>query len=332
MFSSRFLSQNYDLDSIRTHDLIEYKKIYSKVNHLRNPLIFKKDEIFFTKISNNNLKQENKKNILIQGDSWIENLIIFESTRNKLIEFSRSENLDIIIAGVSSYSPSVYHAQFNVLKNYYGIVPDQVIVMFDQTDFGDEICRYKNMRRYEKDELVVKNYDFDDARILYNLKNIFLRISILNDDSFAAEKLIKILWIKVKEQYLSKFINKKKGVECTFDKIIDPLLTNAKKKDYKYFNKVVDEYFNELSKFVNRINVLTHPHYNHVNGKYKYKITDILNIKLLEDKYSVDFFEFVVKNDDINNVYIKNDIASHPNEKWSNDIILTKILGLINLN
>ena len=38
--------------------------------------------------------------------------------------------------------------QYKILKNDFKINPDYVVVYIDQTDFGDELCRYKKNRYY----------------------------------------------------------------------------------------------------------------------------------------------------------------------------------------
>ena len=38
--------------------------------------------------------------------------------------------------------------QFEILKEDFNIHPDIVVAYIDQTDIGDEICRYKNKRYF----------------------------------------------------------------------------------------------------------------------------------------------------------------------------------------
>ena len=56
--------------------------------------------------------------------------------------------MNYINAGISSYSPTLMTIQYKILKNDFKINPDYVVVHIDQTDFGDDVCRYKKNRYY----------------------------------------------------------------------------------------------------------------------------------------------------------------------------------------
>ena len=42
-------------------------------------------------------------------------------------------------------------SQLFILKNNFGYNPEILIAVIDQTDIGDEICRYKKLRKIKKE-------------------------------------------------------------------------------------------------------------------------------------------------------------------------------------
>ena len=51
---------------------------------------------------------------------------------------------------ITSFAPSLMHKQYEILKQEFYIKPDLLIIYIDQTDIGDEFCRYKNKKIYSK--------------------------------------------------------------------------------------------------------------------------------------------------------------------------------------
>jgi hypothetical protein len=326
--SQQFIKYNYNLSAIKKNSLQVYKKFYKEINHLRDPLQFNENEIFFSTF----YPKDNKSNklILIQGDSNIENLIVFKMTRDRLQNFSDKNNVTIVVAGISSYSPSLYHVQFRILREFYNLYPDEIITLIDQTDYGDEICRYKNFRKIVNGKLIVEDYNDPKYGRLYYMEDIFKRVVILDSDASSLLKLINISLIKLKYNFLF-FLSKNKQI-CTFDKIQEALISNLNPEDVQYFNDVFDDYLSEITKEIKKITILTHPHRFHIDGHYKFKISDILNIKKFKDKYKISYHEFILSpnySDNLDNVFIKNDIASHTTEVYTDNVILKKIFEII---
>ncbi len=48
------------------------------------------------------------------------------------------------------------NVQFNILENDFDIKPNVVIVYVDQTDIGDEFCRYRNLRVLDETGNLIK--------------------------------------------------------------------------------------------------------------------------------------------------------------------------------
>ena len=117
---------------------------------------------------------KNKNNILFQGDSWFEQINFpandnaesykdvnlknpeiddFKSL-NYIRDWSKSKNFGAINAGTGSYSPSLMSIQLEVLEKDFKIMPDILVAYIDQTDLGDENCRYKLNKVYSDNKLI----------------------------------------------------------------------------------------------------------------------------------------------------------------------------------
>ena len=90
-------------------------------------------------------------------------------------------------SGISSYSPSTMKVQYQILEKEYDIRPNYLISIIDQTDLGDELCRYKKNIIEDNDGTVKsikrefntgavfdvsKNYNF--SRIQLEKKNLLI--------------------------------------------------------------------------------------------------------------------------------------------------------------
>ena len=62
---------------------------------------------------------------------------------NLVKKFGDKKKVGLINAGIGSYSPTLMNIQLDVLQEDFKIFPDIVIAYIDQTDIGDENCRYK---------------------------------------------------------------------------------------------------------------------------------------------------------------------------------------------
>tara|TARA_S200000501_G_C20856682_1_gene758010 strand:+ start:1608 stop:2786 length:1179 start_codon:yes stop_codon:yes gene_type:complete len=108
------------------------KDIYNNIHHSMN----NSNPEFHKKLNGN-------KNIWIMGDSWIELL-----NKNEREKFYITRTLDqkaknLRIMGVSSWSPLIMNLVFRQKINEYNEVPDILVIFLDQTDIGDDYCRYR---------------------------------------------------------------------------------------------------------------------------------------------------------------------------------------------
>ena len=96
----------------------------------------------------NNIKDTSDKNvILFQGDSWVHQINRFKSIHPMLKKTFKFHK--IINAGTASYSPSLIDVQYKVMEKILRLSPNILIIYIDQTDMGDEICRYKNLAKFD---------------------------------------------------------------------------------------------------------------------------------------------------------------------------------------
>ena len=94
--------------------------------------------------------------IIIQGDSWAEQYRI-EKSKEYLKRFvQKNSQHKMILAGTGSYSPSIMTSQLFLLRNNFGYNPEILVAVIDQTDIGDELCRYKKLRKKEKGRVIVQ--------------------------------------------------------------------------------------------------------------------------------------------------------------------------------
>lgn len=205
------------------------------------------------------------------------------------------------------------HAQYNLLFNEYNIDPTYIISIFDQSDIGDELCRYRELRYKKNDKIYVKNYTDnkylnDPFNYIRDLK--LAEILYSNDISFI--KVIKFGYIKIKQRFEKKIIKK-----CPYKNISNILKNKLSKDDEEYIISVLNDYINEVfkNKKLQGLYLVTHPHKQHLLGFYDNDISSLVeesisrNIyknKIKHLNFKKDFFEI--------SDYLKDDVSSHLNE------------------
>ena len=198
-----------------------YKEYSKKVHHLRHEhllrqfsdtnLLDKKKDLLFNKLNNST----SDKIILFQGDSWFEQINGLQKVKDYLA--NTQKNIKIINAGISSFSPSLMNVQFTILENDFDIKPDIVVVYVDQTDIGDEFCRYRNLRVLDETGNLIKvpYEDFPIHKGPFNLHEILIfseielknNSKIIKTQKYLNYKLIKSL-NRIKKQYEYRILAK----------------------------------------------------------------------------------------------------------------------------
>ena len=338
-FISKKILQSKYKSYLTLQDVKFYKYYSNKMNHLRDPLRWEGKDLIYSEYKP---KKNSIKKIIIQGDSWVESIAKSPYNNSKLEktfkEFFLKNNYHFFIAGISSYSPSLYDAQLRVLKNDFNIKADILITFFDYTDIGDELCRYKDQVSYANNELIILPYT---ERKLYYLNDQIERITILNTNYPSLLKLILISFNKINEIY-SSVVNPKSYI-CTDEKILAYLSNELSTEDEDYIDKVLNNYLETVLSIDNLKNwvIITHPHRNHFTGIYKFDFNKKIKNIISNSKNSnlkkiiiMDLFETAEKEINKNTSNEKNkfdsvfqggDIFSHLTDRY-HAIVLEKIL------
>ena len=332
------INKNNSLLFNKKKDYIFHKKYSKKLHHLRDSNRwgeFQNDYLF--SIINN--VSNTKKTIMFQGDSWIESIAEIESSKKLLKNFAKKNNFKIINAGITSYAPSVMNAQYKILKKDFNFVPDMLIIYIDQTDLGDEFCRYRHNKVYssEKEFLYVKNEQYNKA--IYDYTKIY-EYSDLKFQKLGF-KILKYPFIKIRfflkrnlnqiKQIISEGYSNKNFKKCSFEYIQKELI-NPNRDSVKNFNISLNEYFNNLKKEteIKKIFIVTFPHLNHHKKIYKVNISNLIDefLKDFDDKriqhLNMSKIEYVKENYDT--IY-KKDLASHLKDEFHTSIFLKSILN-----
>lgn len=326
--SRKFIINNYGTKYSK-ETLIIYKKYYKTLNHLRSPWFFDSKNLIYTVIG------EGDESIIFQGDSWSEELT-HEKYKKKLKKFSKEHNLKLYLSGVSSYSPSLYNAQLDLLISEFNIKPKQIIVFFDHSDIGDELCRYKNSIKKIDGKHIVQPFVKSDEQQIFYLDNTFKRLKILVSDEYNLLKLIKLSWLKIVDMLNNRGIKK-----CSSDKILSFLEIGISSSEKEYLIKILKRYFENILniKELERLLIVTHPHKKHLTNDYVFKIDDLIESTLTQipkdTRVSIlDFENFTksyTKNNDLNMIFIHNDKFSHLSEEYYNKHYLQNILNEISI-
>ena len=280
---------------INLENLNYYKKFSSKVNHLRYQDSYKKRKIGSDLIYNILKDDSNKKVILFQGDSWFAQINhtskIKYSLIKKLAVFSK-----IVNGGTSSYSPSLMHAQFRILENNFGIKPNVVVIYVDQTDIGDELCRYKDLLNIDSDgnliSVEMEKFPLYNSPFNFHERIYFSEIQAKNKNKVVITQLfinykIKKSLIKIKKKFQITFINKKMFRKCHWS-TIENYTKSINDDEKKHFDLVLKRFFNYLNNknFVEKVYVVTHPHKSQLDNK------NVVNASNFVEKAVKDFKKF----------------------------------------
>ncbi len=310
-----------------------YKKYHYKLHHLkeyqyekRRDYKYKENLIFST--LNDDFSNKSGKSILINGDSWAENILeknLYRNEINKLFnEVAHKYNSNVLNSGATSYSLSPLTLQLKIIRDDFNINPERIITIIDQTDIGDEICRYKNRIKLDINNQILNiNSEKLGLKEAYNLEFVFKKHDLIYSSYFNIYKFIKIK--KLSNEFEKKYHNYTGKIRCKWKNIVDPLSNNINDNELEYitivFNRYLDKVFED--KDFKRLYLIFHPHKNHILKKYNfyYKILfeKIVNQSNFKNKITIiDFNNIFKKTYKINNnymsldqIFVKGDAASH---------------------
>ena len=331
-----------EMESLNFH-----KKYSKKMHHIRTIDFETPNNLENFLFSTINDFSSHNKNILLQGDSWMEAINLqYKNSKKKITKFAKENNYGLINAGITSFSPSLMMVQYATLENDFNIKPSIVVAYIDQTDIGDEICRYKDLRVLDKkNNLIAVKNEFYTRRI-YDYAQYYRWSEILLSENINIVKKLQFtnFFIKFKTlRVINKIKNIKKfgwenreGNRCPFNKITK-YLKNIEKKDLIHFENILKEYVNFLANkdYIDKIIFVTFPHRNHMilesdKDYYSVNVSDIVS-KAILNKQKIEHINFtklmlekkIKYNPDI---YLVNDPASHLKEEYQSKLLLEKII------
>ena len=341
-----------DLQILKFH-----QKYSSIVHHLRDSdgrwyIKDKPENYLFSPIKKFSAGQ---KNVLLQGDSWIEQMsdIELNSTSVNLIKnFANNNNIGIINGGTTSHSPSLMQLHFNILEKDFNIKPNIVVAYIDQTDIGDELCRYRDKRVYDKNNnlVAVKNEAYTRAAYDYTKVYNISEIALLYDTKI--KRTFKLTNFFIKYSVL-RFIQKVKSIKkhgwknknvskCWVDETLRYLIS-SEKSEIVYFENRLKDYLNFLKskKYIEKIILVTFPHKNHFSydisknkkNHYSINVSNIVDKVLTNDErvYHLNFSRLIFDKQIklLNNEFSDTDPASHLKKEYHASIFTQKIIDLL---
>ena len=333
-----------------------HEKYSKKLHHIREELdlntLFKRpkvEDLLFTTITN---PEEKEVIVLFQGDSWMEQLTVPVDDNFISVElvqkFKSNKKIAFINGGTGSYSPSIMNLQLDVLEHDFKIFPNIIIAYIDQTDIGDENCRYKNNKVYKDGVLkLIQPEAHLMYRDLFNYSQIYGISKIFLKDNSKISKTFQLINFKFKygitkssirfyRKYISNSkLNKSKLIKCYGGEIANYLI-NPNDADIKYFADSIREYLKKIEqkKHVKKVFLVTAPHKKHFykdsdqKTSFKLNVSDVVN-GVLKDKKNIthiDFSKILLndKNFDYKNIWHVDNM--HFNTNTHGKLFIQKIL------
>ena len=352
-FYFTYLRGYTEVEVIKYKKEISFIKKYTKrLHHIRHHYqdYYKKERkpsnlLFSEEV---NYKKKAKISFLFLGDSWFEQLISYSSSRAFVKNFFENKKINYTNAGISSYSPTLMAIQYKIIKNEFKIDPDYIVVYIDQTDFGDELCRYKKNKYYSVDnnELIGVNPD------LIKIPKLIRISEISSSNNIKIIKDIKIFnfFLNLKYQLIKNKILKlnkkdKRFYGCSAKQILSYLMSSSD-EDLNYFNASIKFFLDQLNnnQKVKKILLVSFPHRNQLTSvknfdntmDYTLNISDLID-SYLEKKNSHKFhhlnFTKLIESNKImvsETSFLQKDRASHLNEKAHLNIFTKNIVEEIN--
>ncbi len=306
---------------------IEFYRTYKdQLHHLRDPspgrwkLNENPRNALYTIVRN--YSSEQKTNILIQGDSWAEQFVDSPQTFQYLSSLAVDLSMGLVVAGVSSYAPSPMTMQLRILREDFQINPNKVIAVVDQTDLGDEICRYQPRRSLNtQNKLIAITPEPIGSSETYSLVEFFEHSKIWSADKLGIFKYMD----RIKYGFSTR--NRiKLPQHCAWSfrkKFLEGDLTHDEESIFiSNLLGYIDEVFSDDG--MQTLFFVTHPHRNHVfpespSHLYQNDVSTLIKKTVMESQWRssiqlIDFhkdFQRHYPNWEENKVFREGDKASH---------------------
>jgi hypothetical protein len=308
-----------------------YRKYQKLVHHLRSPdigyyhphLNNPVENLLYTAIGN----AENG-DIVIAGDSWAERFATGLRIYNQLKK--QKKNHRYILSGVSSYSPTLIGASARLLRTEFSVKAHSAFIIIDNTDIGDELCRYRPLRKTSQGHEVVVTPPLDGS--IFNV-DIYLQINdILNGDDLSIKKLFLISMTKIKYMF-------RKRNDYSFNDI-QKYLYNISSSEANQFLQSLEFMISDFKKFHSGISIyiLTLPHRQHISGLYKISANTLIKEFFqihgeMPNVHHVDFTKQIESllsaGSTLDEIYQSNDPASHLTDFGYEKILIPFILNTV---
>jgi hypothetical protein len=328
---SKFDSKEYKPKIIENYsEFIPYSRNEIDFSKLNNYIVKNENSYFYSVIKDFN--NNNKANILIQGDSWAE-IANKKKIFSYLKKFSKKNNVGIINSGISSYSPSPMTSQLYVLEKEFDIKPSIIVAIIDQTDIGDELYRYRALDKntfspvlskihkkfYKENNEKFKKFNFYTIKLINFLYSYFLlHKEIYNFDTFSTAKII-----------IKKIKSKLLGIPI----VLSPLKFGINESEKNIFKSKIKKYINFAfqNPYLEKIYFITHPHFKHLNGEFETNVKTIIDEIIIENKRkNLIHLDFEVLINSINDeIFLKGDEFSHLTENAYANYYYPKIFSKI---
>jgi hypothetical protein len=324
-------------------DEINFIEKYSKtLHHIRHykdqpPGLqhTKVNELLFTEEQ----KHESENGFIFMGDSWFEQLMVYKDSSIEINNYFNKKKANYVNAAISSYSPTLISLLYKTLVKDFELNPNNLVIYIDQLDFGDEICRYKKNRYFNKD-----TNKLEGVKDIFYLPRTSVFYNIAQSDSHWLIKDLKRFNFLINEKFrltknrIKRILNKDLNIYgCTDFQIFDNLI-NPTNDDIQYFKSSIDLMLNTLTEDKNIKNVLivTFPHRNNLKQIDNYSTSkdqvhpEMLKLNIFENEKS----ENLITKDFKINVgdFINNYINENNNQKVSHlDFTKRYILKEVNI-
>ena len=263
----------------------------------------------------------------------------------KLVQqFKSQKKVGFINAGTGSYSPSLMNLQLDVLEEDFKIFPNIVITYIDQTDIGDENCRYKNNKIYKNETLESIQ---PEAQLMYrsifNYSEIYGLSKIYLKDNSKISKTFQLINFKFKyslkkngirfyRKYISNLESDKEKLKKCYGSEIQRYLIDPNDSDIKYFEDSITEYIKKIDqkKYIKKLIFVTAPHKENFDQKNRYKlnVSDLIDgiIKNKKNITHINFSKILLndKNFDHKNIWHVDNM--HLNSNFHGKLFIKKIL------
>ena len=149
----------------------------------------------------------------------IYNLVKCHCTNNTF----NKKKANYVNAAISSYSPTLISLLYKTLVKDFELNPNNLVIYIDQLDFGDEICRYKKNRYFNKD-----TNKLEGVKDIFYLPRTSVFYNIAQSDSHWLIKDLKRFNFLINEKFrltknrIKRILNKDLNIYgCTDFQIFD---------------------------------------------------------------------------------------------------------------